>query len=141
LETNPGMSRFKETTLGKLEALIATGQLDEAMKLSQETAGDKTFRGESAGKALLLMGSVYREQAKKETGVEERLELLKKAHASYQRVYVAYQSFPDVCAEAYWQAIEVLKELGNKDLAEETLKLFKANPKLQNTERFKKANS
>ncbi len=140
LETNPGMSRFKETTLGTLEALIATGQLDEAMKLSQETAGDKTFRGESAGKALLLMASVYREQAKKETGVAERLELLKKAHAVYQKVYVAYQSYPDVCAEGYWQAIQVLNELGDKDLAEETLKTFKANPKLKNTERFKQAN-
>ena len=137
LESNPGMSRFKETTLGKLEALIATGQLDEAMKLSQETVGDKTFRGESAGKALLLMARVYREQAKKESGVDAKLELLKQAHAVYQRIYVAYQSFPDVCAEAYWQAIEVLKELGNSELAEETATIFKANLKLQNTERFK----
>ena len=131
------MSRFKETTLGKLEALIATGQLDEAMKLSQETAGDKTFRGESAGKALLLMARVYREQAKKESGVDAKLELLKQAHAVYQKVYVAYQSYPDVCAEAYWQAIEVLKDLGKSELAEETATAFKANPKLQNTERFK----
>ena len=139
LESNPGMSRFKETTLGKLEALIATGQLDEAMKLSQETVGDKTFRGESAGKALLLMARVYREQAKKESGEDAKLELLRQAHAVYQKIYVAYQSCPDVCAEGYWQAIEVLKELGNNELAEETATAFKANPKLQNSERFKQA--
>ena len=139
IEVNPGQARFKEATLGKLEALIALGKLDDAMKLALDTVGDKVFRGEPAGKALLLMARIYREQATKANKVEDKLEFLKKAHGVYQKTYVAYQSFPEVCAEAYWQAIETLKELGKQDLADETLKAFKANKKLENTDRYKKA--
>ncbi|MES2658726.1 MAG: tetratricopeptide repeat protein [Verrucomicrobiota bacterium] len=140
LESNPGMSRFKETTLGKVEALIELGRLDDAEKLALQIVGDKMFRGEPAGKANLLLGKVYREKAEKETGVDARIELLKKAHGYYQRTYVAYQGTPEVCAEAYWQAYETLNEMGNKELAAETLKALKENPKLKNTERLKKAN-
>lgn len=139
LENNPGMSRFKETTLGKLEAMIELGQYEPAMKLALDTVGDKTFRGESAGKALLLMGDIYRKQAKKAAGTDEKLELLKKAHGTYQRIYVAYQSFPDVCAEAYWRAYETANDLGNTSLADETIKALAENPKLKNTARAKKA--
>lgn len=140
LESNPGMSRFKETTLGKLQAMTALGQLDEAEKLALEIVGDKTFRGETAGKAYIQLGEVYRKQSAKASGVDAKLELLKKAHATYQRVYIAYQSVPEVCAEAYWQAYETATELGNKELANETLKQLRENQKLKNTERFKKAN-
>ena len=139
LVNNPGMSRFKETTLGKLEALSELGQLEEAEKMALGVVGDKMFRGEPAGKAYITLGKVYRKQAEKADGVDARLELLKKAHATYQRVYIAYQSTPEVCAEAYWQAYETANELGNKALADETLKALLENPKLQNTDRVKKA--
>jgi tetratricopeptide (TPR) repeat protein len=137
LVNNPGMSRFKETTLGKLEAMADLGRLEDAEKFALEIVSDKTFRGESAGKAYILLGKVYRKQSEKADGVEARQELLKKAHATYQRVYVAYQSAPEVCAEAYWQAYETAKELGNQTLADETLAALLANPKLQNTQRVK----
>lgn len=140
LANNPGMSRFKETTLGKVQALIELGRLDDAEQIALQIAGDKMFRGESAGKAYILLGKVYRAQAAKPGSHEAKLELLKKAHATYQRVYVAYQSTPEVCAEAYWQAYETATELGNKTLADETLKALAANQKLKNTGRFKKAN-
>jgi tetratricopeptide (TPR) repeat protein len=138
LDNNPGMSRFKETTLGKLEALIEVGKLDEALKLAQETSGDKTFRGEFAGKALLLMAKTYRKQAEKATG-DAKSGLLAQADGVYKKVALAYQSFPDVCAEGYWQDIEVLKELGEKEKADEMLKLLREHPKLKNTERAKQA--
>ncbi|RYD43173.1 MAG: tetratricopeptide repeat protein, partial [Verrucomicrobiaceae bacterium] len=120
LENNPGMSRFKETSIGRLQAMTALGQYDEAEKLGLSMVGDKAFRGETAGKAYLELGTIYRQQAAKASGVDARLELLKKAHATYQRVYVAYQSVPEVCAEAYWQAYETAKELGNTELANST---------------------
>jgi len=138
MENNAGMSRYREATLGKIEALSELDRLEEAEKLALGTVGDKMFRGEFAGKAYLLLGKVYRKQAAKESGVDERLELLKKAYGTYQRVYVAYQGTPEVCAEAYWQAYETANELGNKTLAEETLKTLREHPKLQNTERVKK---
>jgi tetratricopeptide (TPR) repeat protein len=138
LDTNPGMSRFKETTLGKLEALAALGQFEPAEKLALEVVGDKMFRGESAGKAYLILGRIYRTQADKAVG-DAKSELLKKAHGTYQRVYIAYQSVPDVCAEAYWQAYETATDLGDTILAAETLKALATNPKLKNTARAKKA--
>jgi tetratricopeptide (TPR) repeat protein len=138
LEKNPGMSRFKEATLGKLEALVTLKRYEEASKLALEMVGDKLFRGEFAGKAYLLLGKAYRGQASTATGSESS-ELLKKAHGTYQRVYVAYQGFPDVCAEAYWQAYETAGELGETKLAEDTLQALKTHPKLQNTAQSKKA--
>jgi tetratricopeptide (TPR) repeat protein len=139
LDTNPGMSRFKETTLGKLEALAALGQFEPAEKLALEIIGDKMFRGEWAGKAYLILAQIYRTQAEKAAGSDAKMELLKKAHGTYQRVYIAYQSVPDVCAEAYWQAYETATELGDTTLADETLKTLAAHPKLKNTARAKKA--
>ncbi|MGL4399252.1 MAG: tetratricopeptide repeat protein [Luteolibacter sp.] len=138
LVNNPGTSRFKETTIGKLEALVALGRLEDAEKLALATAGDKTFRGESAGKALLLMGRIYREQAKKASD-GAKTELLSKAHGTYDRVFTAYKSTPEIAAEAGWQAYETLKEMGDEALATETLKTIAADQKLKNTERAKKA--
>ncbi len=139
LDTNPGMSRFKETTLGKLEALIALGQLDEAQKLALETAGDKTFRGESAGKALILMGKIYRKQAEKADSTEAKLDLYKQAYGTYNKVYGAYKSAPEVCAEAGWQAYETAVEMGNTELADQMIKALASEPKLAKTKRAKQA--
>lgn len=138
LEKNSGTSRFKETTLGKLEALVALKKYDEATKQALEIVGDKMFRGESSGKAYLLLGQVYRAQAAKTSGVDSD-EFLKKAHGTYQRVYVAFQAYPDICAEGYWQAYETAKLLGDDKLAQDTLKALKEHPKLQNTAQAKKA--
>jgi len=139
MENNPGMSRIKETTLGKLEAMTEMGQLEEAEKFALEIAGDRMFRGEAVGKAYILLGKVYRKKAEKESGVDERLDLLKAAHATYQRVYIAYRSTPEVCAEAYWQAYETALELGDKTLAEETIKVLREDTRLQNTAAAKRA--
>ena len=96
------------------------------------------FRGEFAGKAYLLLGQVYRGQAADASGAEAT-ELLKKAHGTYQRVYVAYQAFPDSCAEAYWQAYKTATQLGEKKIAKETLLALRNHPKLQNTAQSKEA--
>jgi tetratricopeptide (TPR) repeat protein len=139
LVNNPGMSRFKETTIGKLQALVELGKDEEAEKLALEITGDKMFRGEFAGKAYIMLAGMLRKQADKAAGQEAKLELLRKAHGYYQRVYVANQSVPEVAAEAYWQAYETAKELDDLTLASETLKALSINPKLKNTERAKKA--
>ncbi|NQW99988.1 tetratricopeptide repeat protein, partial [bacterium] len=139
LASNPGMSRFKETTIGKLQAMVALGQDEAAEKFALEIIGDKMFRGEFSGKAYLMLAGLYRKQADKASGADAKSELLKKAHGTYQRVYIAYQSVPEVCAEGYWQAYETATELGDTTLANETLKALAANPKVKNTERAKKA--
>jgi TolA-binding protein len=139
LTNNPGMSRFRETTIGKLQALVELERYEEVEKLALEIVGDKMFRGEFAGKAYIMLAGVLRKQAEKAAGEEAKQELLKKAHGYYQRVYVANQSVPEVAAEAYWQAYETAKELNDMTLADETLKALSINPKLKNTVRAKKA--
>ncbi len=138
LETNPGMSRFKETTLGKLQAESALGRLEEAEKLALEIVGDRVFRGDAVGKAYILLGEVYRKQAEK-VSTDDQLELLKKAYATYQRVYIAYRGYPEVCARAYYEAWQTAQKLGNSELAENTLKALLDDPKLAETEYRKKA--
>ncbi|MEO5914719.1 MAG: tetratricopeptide repeat protein [Luteolibacter sp.] len=139
LANNPGMSRFKETTLGKVEALIALGRLDDAEKMALEIVGDKMFRGEPAGKAYLLIGQVYRKKAEKETGVDARLELFKRAMANYQRLRAAYKGTPEIYAKALLESYRTGNEMGNKALADEMMQLLKDDPKLKNTEAYKEA--
>jgi len=138
LDNNTGMSKFKETTLGKLEALVALDKLEPAQKLAEQIVGDKMFRGETSGKAYLILGKVYRKLAAKASGGDST-ELLKKAYGIYQRVYVAYQAQPEICAEAYWQAYETAKTQGESELAAENLKALSNHPKLTNTIQQKKA--
>jgi tetratricopeptide (TPR) repeat protein len=138
LENNPSTSHFKETMLGKLQALVDLDKLEPASKLAIEMVGDKSFRGETTAKAYMQLGLIYRKQAAKADG-EEASEYLAKSYGVYQRVYVAYQGFPEICAEGYWQAYLVLKELKEEAQAQETLKFLADRPKLQDTARAEQA--
>lgn len=141
LENNRGMSRFKETTLGKLQALVELDKFEAAEKLALQVVGDKNFKGESTGKAYLLLGDAYRKMAAKSDAVTPAVakDQRAKAHAYYQRVYVTFKAFPDICAKAMWEAAAVAKEMGNEELYQSTLKALREDPKLKNTEYWKKA--
>jgi len=139
LTNNHGTSRFCETTLGKIQALIDLGKFDEGRKLAEQVVGDKKFRGEMAAKAYLMMADGYRVEAAKAPPGDGATELLKKAYATYQRVEITYQSLPEICAEAYWQAAETAKELNEDGLAAENLKALIDHPRLQETRRAKDA--
>lgn len=129
LVNNAGTSRFKEATIGKLEALRDLGKFDEAEKLAVKIAGDRAFRGPSIPKIYIILGDSMRMKAKK-VSAEEGAEILRQAHGYYQRAYTGYQRELDLTAEAYYKACEVLKEIGNTELYQETLKQFLAHPKL-----------
>lgn len=134
LKNNPGMFRFKEATLGKLEAMTEMDQLEAAEKLAVQIIDDYKNRGEVAGEANLLLARIYLKQAEKANGEDAKLKCLKKAHSIYQRVYVVYQTSPEICAEGYLQAYKTLLLMGKKDLAEMTLKEFMEFIKLHNPE-------
>jgi len=139
LDINKGTSRFCETTVGKLRALIDLGKFTEGRKLAEDVISDKMFRGEMAGKAYLMLADSYRIEAAKVAVSSDSNELLRKAYNTYQRMYVVYQSLPEICAEAYWQASETAKALKEYELATENLKVLANHPKLQNTKRAKEA--
>ncbi|MFT3990271.1 MAG: tetratricopeptide repeat protein [Luteolibacter sp.] len=139
LANSGGTSRYGDVMIGKLKALLGVGKLKEAEELSQSMLGDKrTFRGAPTGEILLTTGDIHRKRAEKLSG-EEKRNALAQAHAFYQKAYVAYQAYPDICAEAYWRAYEIAKLLGDNELAQTTLKTLSEHPKLQKTERAKKA--
>jgi TolA-binding protein len=138
LEKKPGDFRLKQAMLGKLQALVELNQLEFAIKLALGIVEDKAFRGETAGKVYLLLARAYRQQAAAQAGDKAR-ELLQKAHFIYQRVYTAYVSTPEICAEAYWQAYETALKLGDEALAEQNLHALKEHPKLHYTPHHKKA--
>lgn len=138
IEKNPGLSSMGDASLAQLQALSALDRFDEAEKLALSIVGDKSFRGEKAGLAYLELANVWRKRAAKQAGNEQR-ESLAKAHGYYQGVYLKYKNYPEICAEAMWQAHEILKELGQEAEATETLRRLAADPKLENTPRAKQA--
>lgn len=137
LENNPGSSRFREATIGKLKALKALSNFDEAKALAIKIAGDRSFRGPMIGETYIILGDCLREAAKKESA-EKGVETIKEAHGYYQRVYTAYQGYPEICAEAYYKAWEALKSIGS-DVAAKTLQDLKDHPKLKDTKYWLKA--
>jgi tetratricopeptide (TPR) repeat protein len=140
LDEAVGVSRFKEAVLGKLQALVDLERFDEATKKGNEIISDKTFRGELAGKAYLLLVKARRKQAAKAPNLAGKMELLKQGLACSERLATAaYRSSPDICAEGFWQSYEIQLELGNKPLALEALTKLAADLKLQNTARAKQA--
>ena len=97
------------------------------------------FHGEMAGKAYLMLADSYRVEAAQAAPGSDPNELMRKAYATYQRMCITYQSLPEICAEAYWQAAETAKGLNEFGLASENLKTLTTLPKLQNTRRAKEA--
>jgi len=138
IEKNPGLSSIGEASLAQLQALSALNRLDEAEKLALSIVADKSFRGEKAGIAYNELANVWRKRGATQAGNEQH-ESLAKAHGYYQRVYLTYKNYPEVCSEAMWQAHEVLKELGMEAEATETLRKLATDPKLENTPRAKQA--
>jgi hypothetical protein len=124
----PGNLQIPDASLGKLQALVELDQLDAGEKLAEEIiGGGKKFRGETAGKASLLLARTYRKQAAKAEGEKAR-NLLKKAHGIYIRVFITYKGFPDISAEAIWEASEVAGELGDEELRKKNLQDLLAEP-------------
>ena len=139
LVNNKGTSKFKETTLGKLQALVDLGRFDDARALAKNIVGDKMFHGEMAGKANLMLADSYRVEAAQAAPGAPQNDLLHQAYAAYKVICISYQSLPEICAEAYWQAAETAKTLNEYGLASEDLRTLMNHPKLQNTKRGKEA--
>jgi tetratricopeptide (TPR) repeat protein len=135
----PGTLQIPAASLGKLQALVELDQLDAGEKLAEEIiGGGKEFRGETAGKASLLLARIYRRQAARAGGGNAG-GLLAKAHGIYIRVFITYKGFLDISAEAIWEASEVAGELGDEELRKKNRQDLLGEPKLEGTEFFKKA--
>ncbi len=139
IDTPTGTSRIKEAMLGKLESMVELEQFDDAEKLAEEIIGDKSFRGEPIAKAYILRAKAYRKKAAKETNVDARIELFKRAYALYNTVILKFKANPVICAEAAWQGYECALEMGNREEAGKMLNFLRTDPKLKDTPRQKEA--
>ncbi len=110
LENQPAPPEITGATVGKLQALVDLNKDDEAMRLALEALPNKALKGESTARIYLILGGLYEKKAAAAAG-DEAVGFLKQALAAYQRVYVAYQGFPELCKEAHRRAEEVKKKL------------------------------
>jgi TolA-binding protein len=137
-----GMSRFKECTLGKLQALFELEKYEPAVKLAAEISADKkTYGGEITAKAQLILGNIYRKQAAKSATVSPAVakDQYAMSHGVFIRAFLAYKTFPELSAEAIWQASEVAAEMGDEELSKKNIQDLLAEPKLKDTLRYKQA--
>lgn len=115
-------------TFGKGRALLALGKPDDAAKIFGQVAGTKEWRGELTAKALLAMGEL-----------EDKRGRPAEATQYYQRVFVAYQRYPDLVADAYLKAAADFIVLGKAEIAAAHLREMLANPKLSQHPRAEEA--
>ena len=110
LDRNPVAGALPGAMIGKLQPLVDLNKDDEAMKLALEAVANRAFKGESTARVYLLLGGLYEKKAAAAAG-DEAVGFLKQAHSVYQRVYVAYPGFPELCKEALRRSDEVRKKL------------------------------
>jgi tetratricopeptide (TPR) repeat protein len=112
-------AKLSDVTYGKGKALLALGKLDEAKKIFEEVAGNKEWRGMVTAQALLAMGEI-----------EEKRGNTAAATQYYQRVFVAYQRYPDVVITAYLKAADGFVKLGKPEIAAAHLREMLSKPRL-----------
>jgi TolA-binding protein len=109
LDEGLATTRLKDITLGKAKSLLALGRLDEAKPVFEEVASTREWRGECTAYSVLCLGDI---QMTKQHYPE--------ANAYYQRVYLAYQKYPEIEAEAYLKSGEAFEKMSKVQEAKNT---------------------
>ena len=99
-------ARFKllEATLGQAKTLMASGKLNDAQKLFEQIAGNRSWRGEATAQSIYSLGSILMKRG----GAND----LAQAQAHFQRVYISYKKFTPWVARAYLNSGETFEKLG-----------------------------
>ncbi|MGH8046167.1 MAG: tetratricopeptide repeat protein, partial [Chthoniobacterales bacterium] len=118
-EVMPGQ-KLKEAYLGEAKSELALERLDEAEKLFKLIAGNKMWKGEATAQSYVALGDIEMKRRK-----------YAEAIAYYQRVYIAYQKYPNYVAEAYLNSAEAFLQLGKKQEAINTYNEMLRNEKLR----------
>jgi TolA-binding protein len=112
-------AKLADVTYGKGVALLMEGKTDEAKKIFEQVAATKEWRGEITAKALLSMGDMEMQRGNTDAAIQY-----------YQRVFVAYQRYPNVVIPAYLKTADAFIKLGSPEKAAAHLRELLANPKL-----------
>lgn len=112
-------AKLSEITYGKALALLMQGKLDPAKKTLEEVAANKEWRGEITARAMLSLGDL-----------EEKKGNTAGAIQYYQRVFVAYQRYPNVVIPAYMKTADGFIKLGETAKAAAHLREMLSKPRL-----------
>ncbi len=108
-----------QITYGRGRALLALGKTDEAKKIFEQVAGTKEWRGEITAQSLLSLGELSEKKGDPKQAVQY-----------YQRVFVAYQRYPEVVIPAYLKAADCFVKINEPDKAAAHLREMLSKPKL-----------
>lgn len=112
-------ARLADVTYGKGRALLSLSKFDDAKKIFEQVAATKEWRGEITAKALLSLGELEEKRGKPDLAIQY-----------YQRVFVAYQRFPNVVIPAYLKAADAFVKLGKQADAVKDLQDLLSKPRL-----------
>ncbi|HUB67209.1 MAG TPA: tetratricopeptide repeat protein [Candidatus Methylacidiphilales bacterium] len=119
LDKGLAASKLKDITLGQAETLLALNRPEEAKPLFEQVASTRAWRGEATALSVFYLGEVQMALGK-----------YAEANAYYQRVFVAYQKYPEVQARAYLKSGEAFEKLGLIPQAVNTYSEMLRNPDL-----------
>ena len=112
-------AKLADITYGKGRAMLALSKYDEAKKIFEQVAGNKDWRGEVTAKSLLSLGELEEKRGKPDVAIQY-----------YQRVFVAYQRFPNVVIPAYLKAADAFVKIGKPEDAAKNLRDLLSKPRL-----------
>jgi len=121
-------SQLAHITYGKGLALLALGKTDEAKKIFEQVAGTKEWRGEVTAQALISLGDIEEKKGNTTGAVQY-----------YQRVFVAYQRFPDEVITAYFKAADAFIKLNKPEIAAAHFTEMLSKPRLAQSPRAEEA--
>ena len=121
-------AKLAQVTYGKGRAQLGMGKLDAAKKTFEGVAGNKEWRGEVTARALLSLGELEEKRGNTAAAIQY-----------YQRVFVAYQRYPDVVVSAYLKSADGFIKLGEPAKAAAHLREMLSKPRLAQIPRAEEA--
>ena len=94
-------TKLKDITFGEAQALLALNRPQEAKPYFEQVASTRAWRGEATALSVYYLGEIQMKLGKPA-----------EANAFYQRVYVAYQKYPDAQAKAYLGSGQAFEKMG-----------------------------
>ena len=101
--------KLKEATVGRARSLLALERWDEAQRVFEQIASNRTWRGEATALSVFALGQICEQRGGPDS--------LAQAHAHFQRVYVGYRRFVPWVVRAYLQSAMILEKLGKRNEA------------------------
>ena len=119
IDNGAASAKFKDLTIGKARSLYKLNRYAEAKPVFEEIAANRDWRGPVTAESLFSLGDMEQQQGR-----------FAEAIAYYQRVYVAYQRYPEWVAKAYFNSGECFEKMGKNPEAINTYKEMLRNEKL-----------